>query len=595
MNAFAGRGESVDPVTLEIVRNALTAIAERNTTRMIRASTSIIVKEMEDCSAAVFDARGRLLAESATIPIHLNCTGICLRTILDSYLPFSEWKPGDIIGTNDPYSGSGSLSTAHTNDYVLFTPAFFDGELVGFTGLMVHHLEIGAMHMGTRGWNTEIWQEGVRVPPMKMGEDGNLDPRILRILLNNTRLPENMENDLRSQCASVMSAGEDFVALFERYGASALQACFDALIDYSERRTRAEIAAIPDGVYQHEEQILDDGAAGGPYWLRLAITKDASDLTFDFTGTDPTIKGPINAPLASTWAAIFYAMRCVMDPSIPSTEGCKRPFKVVAPPGSLVNAQKPAAVYQRMVVCHSLVDLVMGALAHALPDRVMADSCGCLYNFTTATDPATGRPTVFGEVVPGGLGATAREDGIEVMSCHVTNCPIPPIEATEAECPVLYLQREMRTDTGGAGRWRGGVGQVLAYRVLGDAGELAHTSQKSRSLPQGFDGGRPGDGGSWVINAGDATERVLAVSIGDLEYLQRGDTVTHCTPGGGGYGDPMQRDPERVVADVRAGFVSRDAAEQEYGIRVEPGPSGRWSPVGRRAVSASNPGGAHHA
>ncbi len=272
-----------------------------------------------------------------------------------------------------------------------------------------------------------------------------------------------------------------------------------------------------------------------------------------------------------------------MDPTIPSTEGCKRPFSLIAPPGSLVNAQKPAAVYQRMVVCHSLVDLIMGALAQALPDRVMADSCGCLYNFTTATDLSTGKPTIFGEVVPGGLGATARADGIEVMSCHVTNCPIPPIEATEAECPVLYLQREMQTDTGGAGAWRGGVGQVLSYRVLGDRGELAHTSQKSRSLPQGFDGGGPGDGGRWVINAGRADERTLDVSIGDLEYLQLGDTVTHCTPGGGGYGDPAERDAKRVVADVRAGLVSVQAAEHAYGVRIDPSITDRWEAVGRRA------------
>jgi N-methylhydantoinase B len=583
MNAISDSKRRVDPVTLEILRNALTSIAERNTTRMIRASTSIIVKEMEDCSAAVFDGQGRLLSESATIPIHLNCTGVCLRTILEDYIPPEEWRPGDIVVTNDPYAGNGSMSTAHTNDYVVFMPVFFEEKLVGFTGLMVHHLEIGAMHMATRGWNTEIWQEGLRVPPMKLGENNTPDPRLMKLILNNTRLPEAMENDLLAQCASVRAAGEEMQALFARYGSRTLLACFDALIDYSERRTRAEIAAIPDGIYRHEEQILDDGAAGGPYWLRLAIIKQGSDITFDFTGTDPTIRGPINAPLATTWAAIFYAMRCVTDPSIPSTEGCKRPFKVIAPPGSLVNAQKPAAVYQRMVVCHSLVDLIMGALADAVPERVMADSCGCLYNFTTARHLTTHQPVVFGEVVPGGLGATAKADGINVMSCHVTNCPIPPIEATEAECPVLYLQRELRSDTGGAGEWRGGVGQALAYRVLGEDGELHHTSQKSKSLPQGFAGAGPGDGGGWVVNAGRADERVLEVSIGDLEFLKAGDTVTHLTPGGGGFGDPMRRDPARVIADVRAGLVSIAAAETLYGIRVDPADPSRWEPVGRRA------------
>lgn len=570
MDQIASRTRHVDPVTLEVVRNALTAVAERTMSRMVRASTSIIVKEMEDCSAAVFDRSGRLLAESAAVPIHLNNTGVCLHTILNEHIPPEDWAPGDIVVTNDPYAGTGSMGTAHTNDYVAFMPVFHQDALVGFTGLMVHHLEIGAMNMATRGWNVEIYQEGVRVPPMKFGTGGVLEPRLMQLVLNNTRLPEHMENDLLAQVASVRAGAEEMAAMFQRYGAAVLFDCFDELIAYSERRTRAEIAAIPDGVYRHEEQVLDDGAKGGPYWLRVAITKSGDEMTFDFTGTDKQIRGPINAPLATTWAAIFYAMRCVTDPTVPSTEGCKAPFHIIAPPGTLVNASKPAAVYQRMVVCHSLVDLVMGALAEALPDRVMGDSCGCLYNFTTATDRRVGTPSVFGEVVPGGLGATAHADGIEVMSCHVTNCPIPPIEATETECPVLYLQRELRTDSAGAGTWRGGVGQVLSYRILGDNAELQHTSQKSRSLPQGMHGGRPADGGRWVINEGSPEEHVLPTSIGDLEILGYGDVVTHYTPGGGGYGSPLGRDPELVARDLRAGLVSREHAEAVYGIRFDP-------------------------
>lgn len=576
MNAQSPATPRVDPVTLEIVRNALTAIAERNAQRMIRASTSFIVKEMEDCSAAVFDGSGRLLSESATIPIHLNTTGVCLRTILDHYIPAAQWRPGDIVVTNDPYAGPGSMSTAHTNDYVVFMPVFYQDALVGFTGLMVHHLEIGAMNMATRGWNIEIWQEGLRVPPVRMGTNGKLDPLAMRIVLNNTRLPDVMENDLLAQVASVAAAGDELCDLFRRYGAGMMLDCFDELIDYSERRTRAEIARIPDGVYRHTEQILDDGAAGGPYLLQLAIHKQGSEITFDFTGTDPQIKGPINSPLATTWAAIFYTMRSITDPGIPSTEGNKRPFKVIAPEGSLVHAKKPAAVYQRMVVCHSLVDLIMGALAKALPERVMADSCGCLYNFTTATDPASGARKVFGEVVPGGIGATAFADGINVMSCHVTNCTIPPIEALEAECPVLYLERGLRSDTGGAGRWRGGVGQVLTYKVLGDQGELHHVSQKSVSLPQGMAGGLPGDGGGWVLNRGMPGERRLDKALGDLEMLARGDTVTHYTPGGGGYGDPLTRDPRNVAADLRAGLIGPDAARDLYGLEFTDNDWERW-------------------
>lgn len=560
----------VDPVTLEIVRNALTATARRITRRMIRSANSFIVKEMEDCSASLLDAQGQLLAEEAGPPIQLNTVGICLETILEHYFPPEAWKPGDVVLTNDPFAGDGSLAATHANDYLCFHPIFFEGQLVAFSGLMVHHMDIGAMHMGTRGWGTEIFQEGLRIPPLKLVENGIVDRKLMAVILLNTRTPEVHENDVISQLSSVQVAAEDVLALFRRYGAGTMRACFDELIDFSERRTREEIARIPDGVYRHEEPILDDGAAGGPYWLRLAVRKTGSDITFDFTGTDPQIKGPINCPLATALASIYYAMRCVTDSSIPSNEGCKRPIHVVAQPGSLVNARPPAAVMQRMIVCHSIVDLIMGALAQAVPDRVMGDSCGCLYNYSMAIDPARGRRVMFGEVVPGGIGATADADGINVMACHVTNCHIPPIEAIETESPVRYLRRELRVDSGGPGRWRGGVGQVLAYEILGEDPQLHHTSQKSVSLPQGTVGGMPGDGGRWMINEGTAAERRLAFAIGEIEPLRRGDTVTHYTPGGGGYGCPHTREPERVLADVRAGLVSAEIARAVYGVEIDP-------------------------
>lgn len=564
------KANGVDPVTLEIVRNALKSTAQRVTRRMIRSANSFVVKEMEDCSASLLDPAGQLLAEEAGPPIQLNTVGICLKTILEHFLPVAQWSPGDVVMTNDPYAGDGSLAATHTNDYLVFYPCFFDGQLMAFTGLMVHHMDIGGMNMANRGWGTEIFQEGLRIPPLKIVAAGKTDSNVLSVILRNTRTPEMLENDLLAQISSVQAAADEVVELFAKYGAATMKGCFRALIDFSERRTREEIATIPDGVYTHEEPLLDDGAQGGPYWLRLKITKLGSDMVFDFTGTDGQIAGPINSPLATTLAAVYYVMRCITGASIPNTEGCKRPLRVVAPPGTLVNARSPAAVYQRMVVCHSIVDLVMGALSQAVPERVMGDSCGCLYNWTYATDPASGQRSMFGEVVPGGIGATARADGIEVVACHVTNCHIPPIESMEMEAPVLYLRRELRCDSGGAGRSRGGVGQVLAYRVLGQGAKLHHTSQKSVSLPQGVAGGLPGDGGRWVINEGTPLERQLAHAIGDVESVACGDTVTHYTPGGGGYGSPQERDPAAVRRDVVAGLVSVQAARQVYGVTIGP-------------------------
>lgn len=562
--------ERVDPVTQEIVRNGLKAVAQRVTRRMIRAANSFIVKEMEDCSASILDERGQLLAEEAGPPIQLNTVGICLKTILEHYIAIADWAPGDVVITNDPYAGDGSLGATHTNDYLAFYPCFYEGELVAFAGLMVHHMDIGGMNMANRGWGTEIYQEGLRVPPLKVVKAGRLDQDVLAIVLRNTRTPEMLENDLLAQISSVQVAAQDVIGLFAKYGSATMKDCFASLIAYSELRTREEIARIPDGTFLHEEPLLDDGAQGGPFWLRLKVSKSGCDIVFDFTGTDDQISGPINSPLATTLAAVYYVMRCLTGSTIPSTEGCKRPITVIAPPGSLVNARSPAAVYQRMIVCHTIVDLVMGALADAIPDRVMADSCGCLYNFTYANDLGSGKRSMFGEVVPGGIGATATGDGMEVMACHVTNCHIPPIEAIEMESPVLYLQREMQCDSGGAGRFRGGVGQVLAYRVLGTDAKLHHTSQKSMSRPQGVFGGVAGEGGRWVINEGTEAARTLPFAIGDIESLAVGDVVTHYTPGGGGYGSPLDRDPEAVRRDVLNELVSPASAKTAYGVEALP-------------------------
>jgi N-methylhydantoinase B len=560
----------VDPITLEIVRNALVMIAEQTTTRMIRSATAVLVKEMEDCSAALFDGQGRLLAESASIPIHLNCIGLCLRTIIDHYIPLDEWDEGDVIITNDPYAGPTSLSSHHTNDIIAFCPMFWRGRLVGISALNTHHTDVGAMWMQSRGWNVEIEQEGLRIPPVKLARKGKLDQQLLAVILNNTRLRESLENDLTSQVSSISLAASEMVALFDRYGHDTMKACFEALFAYSERRTREEIARIPDGIYHHDEVILEDGERGGPYKLCLKLTVAGDEMEFDFTGTDPQIPGPINAPLSATYAATFYVMRCITDPSIPNTEGCKKPIRIIAPPGTLVNCQWPAACVQRMVVCHPIVDLVMGALADAAPQRVMADSCGCMYNDVSVRHPRTQQRVSFAEVVPGGIGATACEDGANVLSCHVTNCPIPPLEATEIETPLLFLRREFHVDSGGAGRFRGGLGQVLSYRILASEPRFAHTSQKSVVPPQGAAGGRPGQSGRWIINEGKNDERRLKFAIGDVETLGEGDTVTHYGPGGGGYGDPRQRPVEQILHDLREGLITPEAADRDYGVRVDP-------------------------
>ncbi len=566
-----------DPILLEVINNALRSIAEQMSATMVRSSYSTIVKEMRDCSSAIFDHSGRLLAEGANIPIHLNCLSPCLSTILTHYFPSESMDPGDLIVTNHPYAGGQSLGSHHTKDIIMVEPIFYkDIELVGFSVTMLHHSDVAGTYSGD-SWTEEVFQEGFLMEPVKLFEKGKLNDTLWKVMMNNTRGPRDMHGDLMAQISGCHIGADGINALIDKYGLLVIRTVIEEILDYSERLTRLEISRMPDGKYYHEEKILDDGYKGGPYSLKLAIEIKGSDITFDFTGTDPQIKGPINSPLSATISSVFYTMRALTNPHIPTNHGCQRPINVIAPEGTLVNPTMPTGTFQRMVTDHLLVDLIMGALAGAVPEKVMADSCGCLYDFCSAENVEThpggnvANRHYWGEVVPGGLGARNGKDGITIMSCHVTNCPIPPVEAQEIESPVLFLERAIQPDSAGPGKYRGGFAQRRKWKLLGYDGQLSHTSQKSKIPPQGFFGGKPGKSGKWIINEGTPKERVLEEAMGDVINLEFGDTVTCITPGGGGIGDPFDRNPEMVLRDVLNGLISQEKAAEDYGVVVDIG------------------------
>ncbi len=559
---MASAPTAIGAVTLEIISSALTAIANRITGRMIHAAQALVIKEAEDCSAAIFDPAGQLLAESHTVPILRNAIRTCIETILAKYYPLDTWADGDVVLTNDPYAGGGSFSTAHTNDFCIIQPVFWQGKIVAFAGMMVHHMDIGSRNMAGQGWNESIYQEGIRIPPTKIAKGGAIDEQIIGIILNNSRVPAMLEHDLTAQITCNGKAIEEIGELFAKYSEATMVESFRLLMDSTEARTRAEIARIPDGTYKAELPILDDGSHGGPFWLRVAVIKEKDGITFDFTGTDAQVVGPINAPLATVWGAVLFTMRCLMDPTIPSTEGCIRPIRIVAPEGTLVNAQKPAAVWQRMLVCQSLIDLIMRAFDGLGLDRAIADSAGVQYNHLLSR--SIGAPMFIGTNEPGGTGASRLADGINLVTPHLNNCPLPAAEAFEVEYPIRYWRRELRADSGGAGKFRGGLGEVLSYQVLTSGLTLQFACQKYAVPPAGRAGG--GDGGTvrWVINEGTNREVVYEGSNAEME-LQEGDIVTLYTPGGGGYGEPRHRSRDAVMADVVAGYVSAAESERLYG------------------------------
>ncbi|MFV2044592.1 MAG: hydantoinase B/oxoprolinase family protein [Anaerolineales bacterium] len=566
---------SVNPITLEVVRHAFESVAEQMTAAVTRTSYSDIVKEGKDCSSALFDQRGRLIAEGANVPIHLNCLTPVLETVLSQYFLADSLAQGDVILTNDPYAGGDSKGSHHTNDLISIQPIYWKEELLGFATIMVHHSDVGGMWPGNSAWNQEIWQEGLRMQPIKLYKGGQLDEQLLSLILNNSRTPYKMRGDLMAQVSACTKGVRAMERLAEKYGLELLTASAEELMEYSERQTRSQLAKIPDGKYEHEEFILEDGTAGGPYRLRVAIEVKDSNLSVDYAGTDPQIKGPINAPWSATYSATLYTLRCLTDHTIPSNAGCQRPITVTAPEGSLVNCQLPAATNQRMVVCHSVVDLIMGALASAIPDRIMADSCGCIYNSGTGINLET--HSRGGDVESrqgwsdccshGGLGARATKDGLGAMACHVTNVANPPVEVTEIGAPVLVLERALRPNSGGAGRFRGGLGQIYTWKSLANEALFSWTSQKTKIPPQGFFKGKPGQVGRWIVRNVDGEESELKHAIGTME-LGYGDAVTCLMAGGGGYGDPLLRDPEAVYRDVVRGFVSLQNARDDYGVVI---------------------------
>lgn len=564
-------------IFLEVINNALRSIAEQMSEVMVRSSYSTIVKEMRDCSSSIFDSEERLLSEGANIPIHLNCLGPVLNTILTSYYPKDTLKPGDIIITNHPYAGGKSLGSHHTKDVVAVAPIFYKNkELVGFAVTMLHHNDMGGA-WSRDAWTIDIWQEGFLMEPLKLYDEGKLNELVLKIIQTNNRSPRNVRGDLMAQVSGCNIGIKGFTQLVEKYGLNVVREATNNLLDYSERFTRAEIEKIPDGIYQHEEKLLDDGFKGGPYSLKISITVKGSDIVFDYTGTDKQIKGPINSPLSATISATYYALKCLTNPLIPSNEGCKRPAKIIAPEGTLVNCTIPIGCYERMVTDHVIVDLIMGAMSKAIPDRVMADSCGCLYNFASAinleTHPRGGEINHrqgWGEVVPGGLGARATKDGISVMSCNVTNCALPPIEAQEIEGPVLFIERFILHDSAGPGKFRGGFSQKTKWKTLGYDTQFSYLSQKSKIPPQGLFGGRPGRCSEWIINEGTSKEMKLKYAMGNPLFLEYGDSVTFITPGGGGYGNPFERDPEAVREEVKKELLSIKRAKKDYGVVIDP-------------------------
>ncbi len=551
---WAGPGAlSMDRITLEVIGSGLLSIAEEMGEALIKASYSSNIKERQDCSTAVFNLRGEVIAQAEHIPMHLGSLMMIVQEILKRY-PVADLREGDVFIGNDPYTGG----STHLPDITVASPVFHEGEPVGFVANIAHHAD------GSGRETRTIYDEGLRIPPIRVVEGGRLREDVMELLLLNFRLPRERRGDFRAQFAANRIGAERLRELLARCGRRTCEAAMDELLAYGERKIRAALRSIPDGVYSFEDWMDDDGVGGPPVPVRVGITVAGDDVTLDFTGTGGQVPGDINVVYLALVATVYYALKALLDPTIPANGGFYRAIRVVAPEGSIVNALPPAPVAWRTQTCQRIADVVFGALAPALPGKVIAATNGANSAWVwSGVDPRTGQYYVYLETIGGGSGARATKDGLDGVQVHITNTSNLPVECLEMEYPLLVEEYSLVRDSGGPGRCRGGLGLSRTIRVLGGEATFLGTLDRERFAPWGLFGGGDGGKGALVLNAGADSARALGSKVAGLR-LAAGNAVTIVTPGAGGYGPPGERDRALVARDVREEKISPEVAREVY-------------------------------
>jgi len=554
---------SISPITTEIVRSAFTAAADEMNATLIRSAYTPIIYEMKDCSVALLSADHRVLGQSAGLPIFLGNLEICTQLTEERY-GREAWQPGDVWIMNDSY-----LTGTHLNDMTVFGPIFHAGELAGFAACRAHWLDVGAKDPGGAMASTDIWQDGLRLPPLKVVEGGVQKPDVTRLLGLNSRFSYPAIGDLGAQIACVRTGQSRLAAIIERFGIETIDAARDEIFAQTERFERAAIAAIPDGEYTAEGAIDNDGITQTPCRVSVRVVVSGESMTIDLTGTDDMQRGPVNCGEAQAISACRVAYKLLVNPDNPPDGGAFRALDVEVRKGSLLAAEAPAPCQWYFTPLGLLIDLVVKALADVMPAQAAGASYGdSMVIALGGLDPRNaGAPWLLYEPTVGGWGAWDGSDGSDGLINNVNgSLKDMAIEVLETKYPVRLERYGFRTDSGGAGRWRGGTGVQRRYVLDADA-ELSLWFERSHTPAWGLLGGRDATPPDVVVNPGRPDERHFLKC--SRVPLKRGDVVLTQTGGGGGYGDPAQRDPEAVRLDVVDGFVSPQAARDVYGQDVE--------------------------
>ena len=551
----------IDPILFEVLRNALASITTEMGLALKKSAYSTNIKAREDMSCALFDRELRIASQSFGQGNHLPALAFMVPTVLREY-GVERLRPGDQIAMNDPHRGS-----IHLNELLFVAPVFHRGRLFGFVANIAHHTDVGGRAAASICIATEIFQEGVIIPPIRLVARGRIDDEKLRFFLANVRTPSQNAGDVRAQVAANIIGIRRLAELLNRYGAARLARYITALQDYTEERTRAALRAIPRGTVAAETALDDDGATGEPIPLRAAVTIGDGEAVMDVREAPPQRPTSMNCTFVSTYASFAYVLKALLDQDIPVNDGFYRPIKVLTTEGTIFHARHPAPVVGAAEVGIRLCDLLFLALAELVPDRVVAASKGiiCYIGFG-GTDPRTGRYYCFVETVAGGGGARADRDGMDAVQAHIQNTENTPIEEAELAFPFRVVRYELIANSEGAGRFRGGLGVRRDYVFPDHVVDLTLLSDRTRFPPWGLFGGEPARPAAYVLNPG-ADEQALPSKV--TRTLPPGTVLSVRTPGGGGYGPARDRDPEAVRRDVRSGKVSPERAREAYGIVAE--------------------------
>ena len=552
---------TLDPITLEIIWNSFRSVTDECFLTLQRSAFSTNIKERHDHSVAVLDSRGRLIVQAENaLPIHLASIGGLVEILLDKYS--GDIAPGDIFIGNDPHVAGGT----HLPDINLAAPVF-DGEtLIAFTCNIAHHADVGGAVRGSMsGGLTEIYQEGLRIPVIRLYRKGELARDTLDLLLLNMRLPAERRGDLNAQIASCRLGIQRIEHLTVRFGIHLLLGAFEQIVERSRTRIRNAIGALPDGEWSYADMMDADGVAAQDVLIKLTIRKTGQGLVFDFTGSDPQVPGNINLTANAVRSSVCYVLKALLDPDMPNNEGVFQAFEIVAPVASIVNCRAPGSVALRANTCQRVVDIVLGAMSAVIPERTIASANGANTSMVFAgEDPTTGSPYVYLETLGGGMGGRNDRDGKDGVQVHITNTSNLPVEAIEMEYPLRVEEYSLVVDSGGAGRWRGGLGLRRVVRPVGHVCEFSGAGERFRRGPPGIFGGEAGRAGAFRLLRADGSIENLPGKLTRL-ILHPGDAVAVETPGAGGYGSPKERPREKLAEDLCSEKFTRRCIENHYG------------------------------